>query len=454
MKNRTYVLKAMILVSAVAVLAGCGTGPEVKKTAAPETATVAQAAPMLHGKIKTVVAKSNTVSVDIPKQGVTVFKITPETKLEHAASLKDFVPGEEVKVSFHRSGAENIASVLAKDVAELPKGTTLIELKEMRELVARGPAAGKYVLFDSRPAARYHQGHIPGATMLPFAAMKKADEEGKLAAMLPPDKDTLLIFYCGGITCVLSPNSAKLAVKHGYGNVRIFAAGEPAWSKADYPLESSPKFVKEDNVLLIDLRSSEAFAAGHMERAVNIPFATFTTSYASEAKLPDYKGAALVFTSDKRADIDGALELVKDFGFTKATMFTGGMERWKKAGIPVATGARPAPERLTFVRILEPHEVGIEEFQKGLAGGSVLIVDARSASELGAGSFPGALNVPSEEAEQSFARIPRDRPVYIHCATGARAGMLYDVLKAKGYTNVKVLNANVEFSGGKAKITE
>jgi rhodanese-related sulfurtransferase len=42
----------------------------------------------------------------------------------------------------------------------------------------------------------------------------------------------------------------------------------------------------------------------------------------------------------------------------------------------------------------------------------------------------------------------------IHCATGIRSSIAYETLKAKGFTKLKVLNANVKFDGGNCKITE
>lgn len=252
---------------------------------------------------------------------------------------------------------------------------------------------------------------------------------------------------------MLSPKSAGLAVKNGYSNVKVFHDGEPVWSKADYSLESSPKQVKEGNILLIDLRSPEKFAAGHLERAVNIPMADLATRY-SEALFPDYKGSLIVFSSDSTAEMEAGVEQMRDWGFTRATMFSGGMERWQKAGLPVATGPNPAPAKLTYVRKLAPYEVSIADFMAAVTGGGPLIVDARSTAEFSAGHFRSSVNIPSEEMEVRFTEVPKDKPVYLHCSTGSRAEMAYDILKAKGYANVKLLKASIEFEGDKYKITE
>lgn len=252
---------------------------------------------------------------------------------------------------------------------------------------------------------------------------------------------------------MLSPKAAGLAVKNGYTNVRVFHDGEPAWSKADYPLAASAKQIREGNIVLIDLRTPATFSQGHIARAVNIPFEELRKRY-TEATFPEYKGSLIVFTGDNRGEIDDALELMKDWGFNRATFFPGGPEQWKRQEIATATGSNPAPSRLTYTRKLAPHEVSIGDFTKALSESTALIVDARSGAEFAAGHFKGAVSLPSEEMEKRFAEIPRDKPAYLHCSTGARAEMAHDILKEKGFTNVKLLKATIEFTGDTYKITE
>lgn len=145
---------------------------------------------------------------------------------------------------------------------------------------------------------------------------------------------------------------------------------------------------------------------------------------------------------------------MRDYAFTKATYFPGGLTKWQKLNLATENGPKPAPAKLTYVRKLSPHEVSIGDFMKAVTGSGILIIDARSTSEFAAGKFQNAVNIPSEEMEKRFAEVPKDKPVYIHCATGSRAEMAYDILKAKGFTNVKLLNANISFEGDKYKITE
>ena len=63
------------------------------------------------------------------------------------------------------------------------------------EYVAAQLATNELLLVDARPKkAKYDKGYIPSAISIPDS------EFDKLKGKLPADKDTLLIFYCGGYT--------------------------------------------------------------------------------------------------------------------------------------------------------------------------------------------------------------------------------------------------------------
>lgn len=91
------------------------------------------------------------------------------------------------------------------------------------------------VIVDARPKKRkYDKGHVPGAISIPDRSF------GKMTAVLPADKKTPLLFYCGGLKCPLSIKSATKAVNLGYENVRVFQGGYPAWKAAYGPGPSDP----------------------------------------------------------------------------------------------------------------------------------------------------------------------------------------------------------------------
>lgn len=341
---------------------------------------------------------------------------------------------------------------VAPKLPPLPKGASVISTEEVKALVDKGPEAGNYLMFDSRPATRFHAGTIPTSLMLPSGEMEKLDKEGKAHPLLGQDKSKLLVFWCGGPTCPFSIKGAELAVKYGYTNVRVYSGGDPAWSKAELPFVVSPKFVKDNNILLLDLRSTDKFTAGHIPRALNLPTADLDKY--KEDNWPSFKGAPIVFYSDNQADIDKALELMRDLGLSKATFFPGGIAKWQKLGYPVESGSKPAPAKLSFIRKPNPQDVSITDFNKLLNDPNVIVLDVRGDAERTGGGFKGALHIPFEQLATRYNEIPKDKTVIVHCATGIRSSIAYETLKAKGFTNIKVLNANVKFDAGNCKITE
>jgi rhodanese-related sulfurtransferase len=147
-------------------------------------------------------------------------------------------------------------------------------------------------LYDSRPKRKkFDKGHIPTAVSLPDTYFDKEKEK------LPADKAKLLVFYCGGFKCKLSHKSAKKAIDLGYTNVKVFAAGYPAWQayagsgdpasqnvaklksgteEGSIDIDYFKKMVAEtpEKVYLIDVRDSDEFAKGSLKTAVNMPVDT------------------------------------------------------------------------------------------------------------------------------------------------------------------------------------
>ena len=145
------------------------------------------------------------------------------------------------------------------------------------------------VLIDSRPKERkFDKGHIPGAISLPDSQFEKLAAE-----RLPADKATPLYFYCEGLSCKLSSDSAEKAVKLGYTKVKVVPEGYPLWAKLYGPgptAEGAPaiqqgkesgtitvasfeKIFKEapDSIYIIDVRDPKEVETGTFKGARNIP---------------------------------------------------------------------------------------------------------------------------------------------------------------------------------------
>jgi len=396
------------------------------------------------GKVKAVAVKGKTISVDVPGRGVMVLKFGDGTVFRNAKSVRDIQPDDAVIVSYAAEGGGNLASVISRAVATLPPGVREMKVAELEVLVGKGSGERNYLLIDSRPKGKYNESHIPTAVSIPFAELEKQGEK-----LLPADKGTPLIFYCGGLTCVLSHKSAALALKFGYNNVSALPEGEPGWKKAELPTESSLEFVKNGNIVLIDLRSPGSVQAGHIPRAVSISANKLGTA---EKLFPAFKGAPIVFYGDSEAELRAALETMRDWGYGNATLLPGGVNAWQAAGNALEKGA--AAQTISFVRKSGPGEVTATDFKGAVHDGSALPVDARTAEEFDKGHVAGAVNIPAEDMARRFAELPRERRVLFYCSTGSRAEMAYDVVKEKGL-RVQFLKSGVEVGqDGKFVINE
>jgi len=87
----------------------------------------------------------------------------------------------------------------------------------------------------------YRKQHIPGAVHFEFPVKEVATFDDKtksdFAKILGPNKDRVIVIYCGFTKCGRSHNGAMLAVRLGYKNVYRYPGGITAWTEADYPIE-------------------------------------------------------------------------------------------------------------------------------------------------------------------------------------------------------------------------
>ena len=85
-------------------------------------------------------------------------------------------------------------------------------------------------LLDCNGSASYAKGHLPGA--IDFDAAK-----ANLAKLLPADKGTLIVAYCGGPKCLAYKQGIEAARKLGYSKLKHYSGGLSGWRKAEEKLE-------------------------------------------------------------------------------------------------------------------------------------------------------------------------------------------------------------------------
>ena len=117
------------------------------------------------------------------------------------------------------------------------------KLMSLKELKAKLDAKEDMLVVDTMPyEASYKKQHIPTAVQFefPIPEMTTIDPamEKQYADLLGPDKDKMIVVYCGFVKCGRSHNGAMWAVKLGYTNVYRCLGGIRGWQEAGYPVEA------------------------------------------------------------------------------------------------------------------------------------------------------------------------------------------------------------------------
>ena len=269
----------------------------------------------------------------------------------------------------------------------------------------------------------------------------------------------------------LSPPAPPDTIYHSLEHVLSIEALADEWDNA------------RTLITLIDVRKPEAFAKGHLPRAVNIPRASLQdTTY-------DFKGMARpkaeleeLFTSagidesshlviyDAKGGSDAARLwfLLKYYGHENSSLLDGGLTAWEAAGHPLDTITSDLYASKPFVFQDPPHEeilVDREGVLASLKDTNVVLIDTRTPDEYtgkrqkkgasACGRIAGSLlwdwgNAVhlSETGLLKSAKdlrymldscgIAPEKEVIVYCHTGTRSAHTYFVLtELMGFQNVR-----------------
>jgi rhodanese-related sulfurtransferase len=138
--------------------------------------------------------------------------------------------------------AEKQAVKLVREVQR--GGYDVVTTEELKKWLDEGK---EMLIIDTMPFdASYTKGHVPGAKQFLFPIpdmLEWTDQETAgnsqqaYENLLGPDKNKLIVVYCGFVKCTRSHNGAVWAKKLGYQNVYRYPGGVFAWKGADYPIE-------------------------------------------------------------------------------------------------------------------------------------------------------------------------------------------------------------------------
>jgi rhodanese-related sulfurtransferase len=334
--------------------------------------------------------------------------------------------------------------------------TPQIPPRELADRIARGD---DMVIVDSRTPEEYARGCVPGAISMPGGELVFRITE------LIKRPDQPIIVHCGGRT--RSYIGAESLRRMGLPNpIAALENGTMGWELAGLTLErgasrwppaATPRsraaaaliakrvaaedkiaFVTpeqlravlarrgERNAYLLDVRTREEYAAGHIAGALWVPGGQAVQATDEAIAVRD---STIVLACDGFARATLTAAWLKRMGFPDVAVLAGGLPAWVEAGGATETGHPPAtPVGLDAAR------AAVTTIPPGDLGDAV-IIDVDQSDAYARGHVPGATWICRSRLEDHIAALAPDRarPVVVTCRDGVASTLAAVRLKDLGY---------------------
>lgn len=233
----------------------------------------------------------------------------------------------------------------------------------------------------------------------------------------------------------------------------------PEWNKRNFTVLNVQALKeawldKDLSFVLLDVRSEKEAKQGFIKGAVNIPVKALDKALKS---FPDkeLKPPFVIYDAKGDGTAEKVAKKIVAAGYPGPRVLTGGYAAWQTAKYAVEAG-KPAV-KVAYVPKPKAGTLPVADFEvfaKGVPA-NLQIIDVRNKEEVEeTGMIKGALNIPADLVAERLAEIPKDKELVLHCSTGARAEMAYNVLKDKGY-KVRFLDATIaNYEDGTFKISK
>jgi hydroxyacylglutathione hydrolase len=175
------------------------------------------------------------------------------------------------------------------------------------------------------------------------------------------------------------------------------------------------------NANVLDVRSGDEFAAGHVPGSIGIALSGQFASWAGGI-LGIHSKPVLIGDSDAQIE-EARLRLARVGIEDLRGYLAGGMTAWRTAGLPVA----------------ETPQISAPELNQRLREGAwraLDIVDVRREGEWQAGHIAEVLCRALDTFPQALPAVDRKRPVAVHCKSGYRSLIACSLLERAGHCNV------------------
>ncbi|RLE22035.1 MAG: MBL fold metallo-hydrolase [Actinobacteria bacterium] len=234
-------------------------------------------------------------------------------------------------------------------------------------------------------------------------------------ALLAPDKETFVELVTEG-----QPPAPSYFVYDAVLNRK----DRPLLDEKAPPNELTLDELKQalaDGAMLIDGRTPEEFARGHLTEAVNVGLEGRYAEFAGSVVPSDVD---IVLMVDPGFEIEARNRLAR-IGFDRVVGYLGD---------PLAAMAAHPDQTERASRLTVP-----EFDRRRTEVANLQIVDIRNPGEIALGAIDGAIEIPVGQLPARFGELDRDTPTVIYCAGGYRSSVAASVLRRAGFNDVSDL---------------
>ncbi len=195
-------------------------------------------------------------------------------------------------------------------------------------------------------------------------------------------------------------------------------------------VETFEAMANHEGALVLDTRSAQAFANGHVPNSI---FIGIDGSFAPwvGALIPDLQ-QPIVFLAEEGREEEVVTRLSRVGYDNTLGYLKGGMDAWQKAG-----------KELETVK-----SIPATEFKAIYENQNPLVLDVRKPGEFEAEHVENAVTFPLDFISENMGELDKETEYHIHCAGGYRSMIAASILKSRGYHKL------VDVAGGYKAITE
>ena len=300
----------------------------------------------------------------------------------------------------------------------------------------------------------------------------------------PEDRNAEIVVYCAAAW----RGSMALVFMElmGYTNVRTILGGLNAWIAAGLPVEGGaaavtpafdlaatitstlaampatfnavrvPDLAAElesgADLLLVDVRTADEYAEGHIEGAINVPMNEIMGRL---DMLPDLNQNIAIYcgSGHRSALVMFALDML---GYTNVRSMLSGTAAWTRAELPLTQaaveytpGTAPAVDPAVFEAVSAYvsaiptgyYAVRAADLNVELLENAPVLIDVRTDGEWAQGRIEGAIHIPLAAFMNRRAEWPQDltTPIVIYDNPTHRSSIAMSIMRMLGYENVRVL---------------